>query len=180
MSSRQGGGTRSHQQAVAVPVVAALKLDDLIPSGGSPGQTDGRHDGLRSRVDHAHHVDVGDQLHHELGDLHLPLSGSAEAESVLDGPLHRLPDDRVVVPQDHGTPGADIVDVAAPLHVVDVRAVGAGNEAGGHVHRTEGPHGRVDAAGEHLEGLRKELLRGFVPVHHPISPFRMASASSLA
>ena len=158
MSPRQGRRTGPHQQTVAVAVIAALKLDDLVPAGGPPGQADGRHDGLGARVHHADHLDVGHQLHHELGHLHLPLGGSAEAESVLDGPLHRLPDDRVVVPQDHGTPGTDIVQIFVALHIVDVCAVRPLDEARGHIHRPEGTHRRVDAAGQHLYRFVKEFL----------------------
>ena len=168
MAARQGGGTGVHQQAVGVAVVAALKLDDLVPAGGPPGQTDGGHHRLGARVDHAHHLDVGHQVDHQLGDLHLPAGGSAEGQAVLDGLLHRLPDHRVVMAQDHGTPGAHIVNILPAVLVPDEGAVGPGDEAGGHAHRPVGPHRGVDSAGQDLHGLLKQFFRAS---HQPMSPF---------
>ena len=168
MASRQGGGAGVHQQAVGVTVVTALKLDDLVPAGGATGQTDGGHHRLCARVDHTHHLDVGHQVDHQLGDLHLPAGGSAEGQAVFDGLLHRLPDDGMVVAQDHGAPGAHVVDILPAVLVPDEGAVGPGNEAGSHTHRTVGPHRGVDPAGQYLDGLLKQFFRAS---HQPISPF---------
>ena len=177
MSPRQSGGARPHQEAVGVAVVAALKLDELVPAGGPPGQPQGGHDRLGTRIDHAHHLDVGHQLNHQLCDLHLPGGGRTEGQAVLHRPLHRLPDDRVVVAQDHGAPGAHVVQIFSAVLVPEIGAVGPGDEPGGHAHGPEGPHRGVDPAGQYTLRLFKEL---FAAVHQPISPFFMACANSLA
>src|SRR5699024_1029384 len=101
VASRQSGGAGVNQHAVTVAVVAALKLDELVPARGPTGQTQGGHDGLGAGVDHAHHLQPGHHLHHQLGDLHFPGGGGAEAQAVHHGFFHRLPDDRVVVAQNH-------------------------------------------------------------------------------
>ena len=177
MSSRQGGGAGSHQQAVAVAVVAAFELDDLVPASGPPGQPDGGHHRLGAGVDHTHHLNARYQLHHELGNFHLPRGGGTEGQSVPDGLLHRLPDHGVVMSQNHGAPGAHIVQIVPAIHVVDMAALGPLDEAGRQSHRAVGPDGGIHAAGQHPAGGGKQLLRS---IHQPRSPFRMASASSLA
>ena len=178
MASRQSRGPGVDQHAVAVAVVAALKLDELVPARGPTGQTQGGHDGLGAGVHHAHHLQPGHHLYHQLGDLHLTGGGGAEAQAVHHGLFHRLPDDGMVVAQNHGAPGTHVVNVAAALHVIDVAALGPLNEPGGEPHGAVGTHGAVDAAGEHLAGGGKELVR--IVEIHPMSPRFMASASSLA
>ncbi len=177
MAPRQGRGTGAHQQAVAVAVVAAVELEDLVPSRDAPGQTDSGHHRLRAGVHHADLLDIGHQIHHQLRDLHLPAGRGAEAEAVLHSLLHRLTDHRVVMPQNHGTPGAYIVDVFPAILIVFIGAVCPGDEPGRHIHRAEGAHRGVDPAGHDLLGLFKQQ---FGLVHQPISPFFIASASSLA
>lgn len=177
VAPRQGGGAGVDQHTVGVAVIAALELDELVPAGGSPGQPEGGHDRLGAGIHHAHHLNVGHHADHQLGNLHLPAGGCAEGEAVLYRPLHRLPDNRVVVTQDHGPPGTDVVDVPLPVLVVDIGSVGPRDEAGGHTHGPVGPHRGVDPAGEHPLGPLKELFRD---IHQPMSPFCMAWASSLA
>ena len=177
VAPRQSGGAGVDQHTVGVAVVAALELDELVPAGGPPGQPEGGHDRLGAGIHHAHHLNVGHHADHPLGDVHLPAGGGAEGQAVLYRPLHRLPGHRVVVTQDHGAPGADVVDVPLPVLVVDIGPVGPRDEAGGHAHGPVGPHWGVDPAGEHPLGPLKELFRD---IHQPMSPFCMAWASSLA
>ncbi len=44
-----------HQQAVAVAVIAALKLHQLAAAGAAAGHTDGAHCGLRAGINHSQH-----------------------------------------------------------------------------------------------------------------------------
>ena len=158
MSSRQSGGPGGHQQTVTVSVIAALELDNLVPTGGAPGQPDGGHHSLGTGVDHAHHFNARHQLHHELGNLHLPGSRCAERQSVPDSFLHRLPDHGVVMAQNHGAPGADVVQIIPAVHIIDVAALGSLDKAGRQPHGTVGPDGGIHAAGQYPAGGSKQLL----------------------
>src|SRR5699024_3959237 len=141
VAARQSGGPGVDQHAVAVAVVAALKLDELVPARGPTGQTQGGHHRLGAGVDHAHHFQPGHHLHHQLGDLHLPGGGGAEAQAVHHGFFHRFPNDGVVVAQNHGAPGTHIVNVAAALYIIDGAALRSLDKPGGEPHGAVGPHG---------------------------------------
>ena len=52
-------GTRFHQQAIRVAVIAAFELDDELAPGGRASQPDGRHGRFRARTDKAHLLDGG-------------------------------------------------------------------------------------------------------------------------
>src|SRR5699024_10614062 len=147
VASCQGGGAGVDQHAVAVAVVAALKLDELVPAGGATGQTQGGHHRLGAGVHHAYQLQPGHHVHHQLGHFHLPGAGCAEAEAVCHRFLHRLTDDGVVVAQNHGAPGADVVNVAVALHIINAAALCPLDEPGGETHGAVGPHRAVHPAG---------------------------------
>ena len=50
--------------------------------------------------------------------------------------------------QDHRAPGAEVVDVAVAVRVVEISALGAFDKRRRAAHRAESPHRRVDAAGK--------------------------------
>ena len=54
----RGAGAGGDQKGVAVAVVAALELDELVAAGGGAGEAQGGHRGLGAGVDQAHHLDV--------------------------------------------------------------------------------------------------------------------------
>ena len=149
-------------------MIAALKLDDLVPSGSASCQPQGRHDRFGTGVHHAYHFDVGHHLNHQFGDLHLALGGSAKGKAVLHSFFHRFPDERMVVTQNHGAPGAHVINVPVAVHVPDICAVCFGNKAGSKPHRTIGADGAVYAAGKYLFSPFKQGRRS---VHYPMSPF---------
>ena len=155
----QGGhaGAGGGEQRVDVPVVAAGELDDLRAAGEATGQPDRRHGGLGAGVDQADLLDRGavDDLG---GQLHLTRGGRAEAGAPGGGGLHGLHHLRVGVPEDQRTPGADQVDVAAAVGVVQPRALATDHETRRAADRLEGAHrgvhpARHDGAGAVEQGL---------------------------
>ena len=54
--------------------------------------------------------------------------------------------------KDHGTPGAEEVDVAVAVHIEEVRAASRGDEGRMSANGAEGADGRVDSAGKELFG----------------------------
>ena len=65
---------------------------------------------------------------------------------------------RVGVAEDQRPPGADVVDVAVAVDVVEIGALAALDEQRLPAHRAEGAHGRIDAAREQVQRLREESL----------------------
>ena len=70
---------------------------------------------------------------------------------------HRLDEHRVGVPERDDRDAREEVEVASPLGIPQVGALGACNEGRGASHGIEGAHGRVNAAGNHLACAFKQL-----------------------
>ena len=156
------------QERVAVAVVAAFELDDLAAPGRAARQPDRRQRGLGPGVDHAHHLARGHQRGDALGHGHFRRARRAVRQAVADRFLHRLAHARVVVADDHRAPGADVVDVAVVVHVVEVGAIGTGDEERLPADRLEGAHRRVDAAGHQRARAGEQGVGAFV-VHAWVS-----------
>jgi hypothetical protein len=67
-----------------VSMVAALKLEDLLPDGVGTREAQYAHAGLHSGVDKAHHLNAGDGLNHLLCQHVLRGAGSAKAGALLE------------------------------------------------------------------------------------------------
>jgi hypothetical protein len=113
------------QEAVGVAVVIALELDETLASGGRARQPERAHRRLGARIDHAYPLQRRHELADPLGHGHLAGTRRAEAQSVGDGPLHRLDDVRMGVAADHRPPGTDVVDITLAVDIENARALGA-------------------------------------------------------
>jgi hypothetical protein len=172
----QGGdaGAGRHQQHVGVAVVAAVELDDDIAPGVAPGQPDRTHGGLGAGVDHAHHLDRRHRADHHFGQRDLEVRGRAEARAALEHAADGRDHGRVAVPEDHGPPGADVVDVAVAVGVDDDRALGSLDEQRIGAHGFAGPHRAVDPPGDGLDGAAVKAA-GCLESFHGGSPFRQTA-----
>ncbi|MNF67730.1 hypothetical protein D3C84_495520 [compost metagenome] len=111
-------------------VVAAFEFDDLVAACVAAGQADGAHGGFGAGVDHPHLLHGGHYLAYLLGHQHFDLGGGAIAQPLLNGLDDGGLDGRVVVTQQHGAPGADVVNIGLTVHVIEVGAIGVIDEAG--------------------------------------------------
>ncbi len=144
------------QERVDMAVVAALELDDLVATRVAAGQTQGAHGRLGAGADHAHHVHARDQLADAVGHDRLQLGRGAEGEALLDALLHGRDDLRMGVAEDHGAPGADVVDIALAVGVDRVGPGGAVEEDRIAADAAKRAHRRVHAAGDMaLRGLEE-------------------------
>ena len=130
LTQGEGAGAGLDQQGVGVAVVAAFKLDDLVAAGVTAGQPDGAHGRLGAGVDHPHLLHGGDDLAHLLGHQHFDLGRGTVAQSLLHRLDDRGLDGRVVVTQQHGAPGTDVIHIGLAVHVIEVGAIGVIDEAG--------------------------------------------------
>ena len=111
-----------------MPVVAAVKLDDHRALGVGPGQTNGAHGGLRSGV---HQPDLLHRRHggydffsqEYLGFRWGPVTGSQRCS-----PVKGLEDLGVGMPQNHGAPGPDVIDINLVVYVDNLGTRRPGNE----------------------------------------------------
>ena len=145
-------------------VVAAFELDDLVAAGIATGQANGAHGGFGAGVDHADHVHGRHQLADLVGHGDFGGGGGAEAQAVADRLIHGLNHLWVVMAENHGPPGAHIIDVAIVVFVVQVRPLGLVEEHRGAADAFEGPHRGIDATGNVLLGLTEKLF-GLLAAH---------------
>ena len=159
----QGGHTGSgrSEQRVDVTVIAAGELDDLVPAGDAPGQSQHGHGRLGAAVDQPDLLDgrpvddLGGQL--DLDPGRRPVGGA-----VLSGFGDRGQHLGMGVAEQHRPPRADQVDQLVAVLVVEVGPLGPLDEARGPPDGGKGPDRRVHPARGDLFGPGEELDRTLV------------------
>ena len=151
------------EQPVDVAVVGAGELEELLAAGGGAGEPDRAHRRLGAGGGHPQHVD---RRHARAR----PASASSTSPAVgapnvvpLRGRLgDRREHRRVRVAVDQRAPRADVVDVDVAVDVGELGAGGALDEDRVAPDRAHRAHGRVHAAGEHVQRPPVELGRARV------------------
>ncbi len=120
----EGGdaGTGFDEESVGMAVITAFKLDDGVAASGGAGDADGGHGGFSAGADEAHFLNGGIAGDDAFGEVGLGSGGGSEAGGVGGGALNGFDDGRKGVAEDHGTPGAEVVDVAVAVGVGEVGA----------------------------------------------------------
>jgi len=134
-------------------VIAAVELHDLLFASIAPGETDGAHGGLCARVDKAYLFYRGHTLHYLLGQGHLTPCGCPKACAAIECLGNCCGHVWVVVAQDHGPPGTDVVDIGISVHIVYDAAIGPVHEDRVAPDRLAGAHRTVHATRDELLGL---------------------------
>lgn len=86
------------------------------------------------------------------------LGDGAKRKARVDGGVHGFNHGRMVVAEDHRTPGADVIDVAATFGIPHVGAFGATDKARCAANALESAYGRIHAAGDALLSPFKKFL----------------------
>jgi hypothetical protein len=105
-----------------MPVVAALDLDDQVPSGDRPDQVHGVHRGLGARVGEppGRQAEPASEF---LGDRERVARRLGEMGTERDLPADRFDDGRVTVAGQRGAITAVQVDILVAVDVVELRAL---------------------------------------------------------
>ena len=106
-------------------VVAALEFQDLVAAPRSAGHAQGEEGRLRARRGEAHLLGAGHRSADLLGQLDDRLVDHEVGATALDLRADRGHDSRMGVAQDEWAGGQHVIDVLAPAHVVDLRALPA-------------------------------------------------------
>ena len=132
-------------------MVGAADLDDMLPAGGDPRDSERGHDGLGAGAQHAEHLDVRHVPvdlagNHQLGLMKQPCHGAA----LVQKRDHLLPDNGIVAAENSRAAGLQKIDVAIAVLVKKVRSLRAR-----HAHRKGFVEGQVvlDAARNDLSCL---------------------------
>ena len=100
------------------------------------------------------------------GQLDLALGRRAKREAVERGFLHGFEYGGVAMAQDHGAPGADVVDVFLAVGVPEIGTLGTLHKTGRTAHGAESAHRGIDPARDHMGCAVK---KGLVAVGHILS-----------
>ena len=120
---RTGGG----KKRIYMAVIAALKLQDLRATGKPTGQTNRRHGGLSTGIDHADFRHTSTVNNH-LRKINLGLGWGAKRQTVHHGLSHSSKNFRVSIPQKHRPPGIHKINVLVAINVVKLRTVCLSNK----------------------------------------------------
>ena len=161
-----------NEQRVRVSVITAVELDDDVSAGGTTCQSQGRHAGFGAGVHHTYHLQRRHDLRQQFRHLHLEIGGRHEAGAAIKDTAQGVDDDGWPMTEDHGSPGADVVDVSFAVGVGHMGTVSAGDEERITADSLESAHGAVDAAGDDPAGTFEEgsgngevrLMSGRTPV----------------
>ncbi len=157
------------EHGVGVAVIAALELDDEVAAGESAGEADGGHAGFGAGGDEAEFCNRGETVGDEIGEVGFGGDGGSEAGAFGGGLLDGFDDGREGVAEDHGTPGAEEVEVAVAVFVEEICAFGVGEEGWISAYGAEGADWRVDSAGEEFFGALLQMTRAGEATGHEIS-----------
>src|SRR3990172_1500626 len=124
-------------------VVAASHFDDEVLLGVSAGKADCRHHRLRAAAYKADLLDAVVSGDYFLGQFGLSERRGAERAALLGGFENGFEYRFGGVAEDHGAPGADVVDILVAVDIIDFGAFGRFNEDRPHIYAAERPHGRI-------------------------------------
>src|SRR5215210_1483451 len=155
----EGGHARAgrDEEGVAVAVVVAVELEDLLSSRVSAGEPDGAHRRLRPRVGHPDCLYRRDGPAHQLSELDLEFRRGTEGRALSGHGLYCLDNLRECVPEHERTVAHHVVQIGIAVDVEDARTFTALHEQRISTDRSEGPHRAVHATRRLPDG----------PVHKP-------------
>ena len=148
------------QQAVGMPVVAAVELHHPVATGGAPRQADGAHGRLRPGRHQPHLLAARHTLTDGLGQQDLTRRGCAEGGAPGGGFGDGTGHHGVRVTEQDRAVRLDEVDVAVFLRVDDIGTVAGDDRVGRAAHRGKGADRRVDPSWDHTPRPREPLRVG--------------------
>ena len=158
LAEGEGSTAGFDEEGVDMAVVAACEFDDFGASCVAASKADGGEGGFGAAVGEADFFDPGEVVGDPFGDFDFVGVGDAVGGAVGEGIGDGLDDGGVGVAEDHGSPGADVVDEGAAVYGVDAGALGGADEEGSAADGFEGADGGVDAAGDDAECALEEGL----------------------
>jgi len=133
----QCAGARLDQQRIGMSVIAALELHDGVAPGEAASQPDRAHGRFGARAhERTNSMDGMSATTRRASSVSKRRRG-AKAQAVGGDLLHGSDDLRMSVTQDHGSPGADVIDVAPIVRGNHVRALGFLDETSARRRRRE-------------------------------------------
>ena len=145
------------EETVAMAVIAAVEFHQAITARESACEPDGRHGGFGAAADYAHFLNAGHPLADGAGHFDLVEIGDAETDAVFGGIMDGFDDRNRRMAKNRRAPGADVVDHAAVIHIVNAAALGSFHKERIAADVAKGAHGRVHAAGDVLLGEVEEF-----------------------
>ena len=141
-----------------MPVIAAFKLDDLVPTSKTPREPDAAHGGLGAAVDHAHFFHRGNQIADRLRHIDFQWIRDSEAQAIgssaTDGGNHGVRR----VAEDGGPPCSHVVNEFPAFDGEDAGPLGSCDEERLAADTAKSTNRRVHTAGNNASCVLEEVV----------------------
>ena len=104
-------------------VITSGKFYNLVSSGITSGCTYGTHHCFRTGIDHTHHFKRRNHFCHQFCHLHFSFRSSPETQSFFTCFDHGFFDRRMVVSEDHRSPGTDKIQIFVSIDIGHINTV---------------------------------------------------------
>ena len=135
-------------------VVTALELDEFIAARVAARNADGAHRGLRTGVDHTHHLGGGVGGGNLFRHLNFELCRQAVAQTAINGLERAVLQKLGRVAEEHRSPGADKINVFIAVLVPNAVPLRPRGKDRRHADGAERADRRIDAARHQSAGAR--------------------------
>ncbi len=159
---RAAGG---HQQAIHMAVVIAREFDHDIAPREPAGQTQSAHRGFSSRIHQPHLLDRRHGRDDQVGQFTLGLGRRSEARPAGNRRLERRGHGWMAMPEDHRSPGADVIDVAIAVEIEEIRPAAPLEKNRFPADSAKSSSGTIHAAGHQLPGAGESAMALFAIYH---------------
>ena len=160
-AERGEAGAGVGEEAVGVAVIAAAEFEDVVALGDATGEANSGHGGFGAAGDEADFFERGDGAIDEGGEFDFELGGDAEAGATCGLRGDGLRDLWIGVAEEERAPGADEIEVAVAVGVVEILGFAAVDDERVGLDGAEGADGRVDAADEQFFGAGEDFARAW-------------------
>ena len=122
-------------------VVAAFEFDDFVAAGKAARQADGAHGGFSAGADQAQLRHAGHDFGDFFGNHDFGFGGRAKRQTAQSGFAHGFNHFGVGVADNGRPPRADIIDIALPIGIPHISALGFLDKTRHAAHAAESAHG---------------------------------------
>ena len=146
LARREHSRASLDEQAIAMAMIAAFELHNLIATGKTASRTNRTHRRFGPAVHHANHLDAWHKAHHKLRKFRFKTARGAKTEAILSCIGNSLNHGIVRMPQKHRAPAAHVINVIVAIHIVNVAALGTLDKRRRRPHIAKRTHRTVHAA----------------------------------
>ena len=161
-AQRRKPRARLDEKAIGMAVIAAFEFQDQVALGKSARDANRGHRRFGAGADEANALD----RRHRAGDALAQFDFERRSHPIARAASRLIGNSgdnvRMRVAENQRAPGADVIDVLAPVHILQARAFRAIDHQRRAAHGAKCAHGAVHAADQNIFGALEELARALI------------------